>query len=130
MGSPSSKMHSSHLNVACNMLTKAVTIRSLSERSSESLSATEHLSSIFTAAIGICSMRTKLLLALRSSRALRETLFSSRKARQARKGIVFLFIILLASTVFSQTRWYKGNTHTHTTNSDGDSAPVDVVRWY
>ena len=27
-------------------------------------------------------------------------------------------------------RWYKGNTHTHTINSDGDSAPDDVVRWY
>ncbi len=28
------------------------------------------------------------------------------------------------------TRWYKGNTHTHTLNSDGDSTPDDVVRWY
>jgi hypothetical protein len=27
-------------------------------------------------------------------------------------------------------RWYKGNTHTHTLNSDGDSSPDDVVRWY
>ena len=26
-------------------------------------------------------------------------------------------------------RWYKGNTHTHTLNSDGDSSPDDVVRW-
>jgi hypothetical protein len=26
--------------------------------------------------------------------------------------------------------WYKGNTHTHTLNSDGDSTPDDVVRWY
>jgi hypothetical protein len=26
--------------------------------------------------------------------------------------------------------WYKGNTHTHTLNSDGDSTPEDVVRWY
>jgi hypothetical protein len=30
----------------------------------------------------------------------------------------------------STTRWYKGNTHTHTLNSDGDSTPEDVVRWY
>lgn len=29
-----------------------------------------------------------------------------------------------------QGRWYKGNTHTHTLNSDGDSTPDDVVRWY
>lgn len=27
-------------------------------------------------------------------------------------------------------RWYKGNTHTHTLNSDGDSTPDDVVKWY
>jgi hypothetical protein len=30
----------------------------------------------------------------------------------------------------SALRWYKGNTHTHTLNSDGDSTPDDVVRWY
>ena len=27
-------------------------------------------------------------------------------------------------------RWHKGNTHTHTLNSDGDSHPDDVVKWY
>jgi len=27
-------------------------------------------------------------------------------------------------------RWFKGNLHTHTLNSDGDSTPDDVVRWY
>jgi hypothetical protein len=27
-------------------------------------------------------------------------------------------------------RWYKGNLHTHTINSDGDSSPDEVVRWY
>ena len=26
--------------------------------------------------------------------------------------------------------WYKGNTHTHTLNSDGDSTPDEVVTWY
>jgi len=26
--------------------------------------------------------------------------------------------------------WFKGNTHTHTTESDGDSPPEYVVRWY
>ena len=30
----------------------------------------------------------------------------------------------------TSTRWYKGNTHTHTLNSDGDSTPDEVVRWY
>ncbi len=27
-------------------------------------------------------------------------------------------------------RWFKGNTHTHTLNSDGDSSPSVVARWY
>ncbi len=27
-------------------------------------------------------------------------------------------------------RWYKGNLHTHTINSDGDSSPDSVARWY
>ncbi|HEX6510700.1 MAG TPA: CehA/McbA family metallohydrolase [Chloroflexota bacterium] len=27
-------------------------------------------------------------------------------------------------------RWLKGNTHAHTTNSDGDAPPDAVVRWY
>jgi hypothetical protein len=27
-------------------------------------------------------------------------------------------------------RWYKGNTHAHTVESDGDSTPDEVTRWY
>ena len=27
-------------------------------------------------------------------------------------------------------RWYKGNLHSHTINSDGDSSPDAVARWY
>ena len=27
-------------------------------------------------------------------------------------------------------RWFKGNTHSHTTMSDGDSPPEEVARWY
>lgn len=30
----------------------------------------------------------------------------------------------------STWRWYKGNTHTHTIESDGDSTPEEVTRWY
>ena len=26
--------------------------------------------------------------------------------------------------------WFKGNIHTHTTNSDGDSSPEHVSEWY
>jgi hypothetical protein len=28
------------------------------------------------------------------------------------------------------TRWFKGNTHSHTINTDGDSPPDTVVKWY
>ena len=34
------------------------------------------------------------------------------------------------TTPTGPTKWFKGNTHTHTLNSDGDSTPDDVVRWY
>jgi len=30
----------------------------------------------------------------------------------------------------SELNWYKGNLHTHTLNSDGDSTPNDVATWY
>jgi hypothetical protein len=30
----------------------------------------------------------------------------------------------------SNTRWIKGNLHTHTTESDGDTAPEHVAEWY
>jgi hypothetical protein len=35
-----------------------------------------------------------------------------------------------AQPTASSMRWFKGNTHTHTVNSDGDSTPDEVVRWY
>ncbi len=31
---------------------------------------------------------------------------------------------------FSYTSFYKGNTHTHTNRSDGDSPPSEVLKWY
>ena len=30
----------------------------------------------------------------------------------------------------AQSKWYKGNIHTHTTESDGDASPARVVGWY
>lgn len=35
-----------------------------------------------------------------------------------------------ASLPTSAPRWWKGNTHTHTLNSDGDSSPGEVSHWY
>lgn len=48
---------------------------------------------------------------------------------------VRLVLLCLPLTLAAQQgapakRWYKGNTHTHTINSDGDSSPDDVVKWY
>jgi hypothetical protein len=34
------------------------------------------------------------------------------------------------SAAVAPGRWYKGNLHTHTLNSDGDSTPNDVATWY
>lgn len=44
--------------------------------------------------------------------------------------IVGCLFIDAESLSVQQLRWYKGNTHTHTLNSDGDSSPEDVVKWY
>lgn len=53
--------------------------------------------------------------------------------------LIFLFLVMFPvfngnSFSYAQERkklnWYKGNTHTHTINSDGDSTPDEVVRWY
>jgi hypothetical protein len=62
------------------------------------------------------------------------------------KSLTAVFSILFLYTIFAvdagqqaqqksappqkRLNWYKGNTHTHTVNSDGDSTPDEVVRWY
>ncbi|HEX7192469.1 MAG TPA: CehA/McbA family metallohydrolase [Thermoanaerobaculia bacterium] len=38
--------------------------------------------------------------------------------------------VLCALSAGAELHWYRGNLHTHTTESDGDSSPADVVRWY
>jgi hypothetical protein len=47
--------------------------------------------------------------------------------------VLAICFVSLGSTSGAQPpaqRWYRGNTHTHTLNSDGDTPPGDVVRWY
>jgi hypothetical protein len=52
--------------------------------------------------------------------------------------IVLSFSVLLFAGLFATqsqpaaaaARWYKGNLHTHTLNSDGDSTPLEVATWY
>lgn len=43
---------------------------------------------------------------------------------------LLLAIALALLSLDGQADWFRGNTHTHTNRSDGDSAPSDVVRWY
>jgi len=45
-------------------------------------------------------------------------------------AIVWLAIPVIQSATTPALNWYKGNLHTHTINSDGDSAPDAVARWY
>ncbi|MBI3885062.1 MAG: CehA/McbA family metallohydrolase [Opitutae bacterium] len=43
---------------------------------------------------------------------------------------LILLSVFLGSAVLSQAAWFKGNTHTHTINSDGNATPDVVARWY
>ena len=58
---------------------------------------------------------------------------SSLKFRAAIVTSLGLAWIVGSGVLPSQTptlNWYKGNLHTHTINSDGDSSPDAVARWY
>jgi len=56
------------------------------------------------------------------------------KSRLALLGAVGVLVVVLPVNLKPQPSspglWFKGNLHTHTLNSDGDSTPDDVVRWY
>jgi Histidinol phosphatase and related hydrolases of the PHP family len=43
---------------------------------------------------------------------------------------LLIFCIALSAAQTPSGYWYKGNTHTHTFYSDGDSLPDEVARWY
>jgi hypothetical protein len=48
-------------------------------------------------------------------------------------ALALLALLLGHAPLSAQTpapRWFKGNTHTHTWNSDGDTSPDEVLRWY
>ena len=44
--------------------------------------------------------------------------------------VLFVLLVLSAPAPAADFIWAKGNIHTHTTNSDGDSPPETVVKWY
>jgi hypothetical protein len=48
----------------------------------------------------------------------------------AKVACVLFAMGTVVASVDGASHWYRGNTHTHTINSDGDSTPDDVVRWY
>lgn len=62
---------------------------------------------------------------------------------QLKMHFCFAVLVLYATALFScggnyefeipdtsEMRWFKGNTHSHTTMSDGDSPPEYVANWY
>src|SRR3982750_1989568 len=44
--------------------------------------------------------------------------------------IALVLLLATASAAQSQGNWFRGNTHTHSLNSDGDSPPDSIARWY
>ena len=51
--------------------------------------------------------------------------------------LIFVLFLLFAvalparpQATAAPARWYRGNTHCHTLNSDGNASPADVVQWY
>lgn len=54
-----------------------------------------------------------------------------------RKVLIYVYLLSAAAILCrgqvvetKPQKWYKGNTHTHTNNSDGDSSPDKVATWY
>jgi hypothetical protein len=47
-------------------------------------------------------------------------------------SVVFALLsgTLLLGQAPAAEKWYKGNTHTHTLNTDGRDVPYDVAKWY
>lgn len=64
---------------------------------------------------------------------LQEALMTARKnSAVPAAGLAFIlflgfFYICIPAPVY---KWFKGNLHTHTIFSDGDSSPEDVISWY
>src|SRR5687768_15195483 len=50
-------------------------------------------------------------------------------ARLTAAGLLLLLPAIQAPPQ-PELRWFKGNTHAHTLESDGDSTPEEVTRWY
>jgi len=47
-----------------------------------------------------------------------------------KRGMAVAIILVLTCSLPGWAEWYKGNTHTHTNISDGDSTPEVAAKWY
>jgi hypothetical protein len=81
---------------------------------------------VFFRMLGIAALCTAAtvptLLAAQSTRPRRERATAARPPVQRATFEV--------PAIPAGARWLKGNTHTHTTNSDGDTPAADVAMWY
>ena len=59
-----------------------------------------------------------------------EPFIARTQARVLRVLCASVAMLFFCGSAAAQARWYRGNTHTHTINSDGDSSPDVVARWY
>jgi hypothetical protein len=48
----------------------------------------------------------------------------------SRSSVLVLIAFVLLGDHACEAQWYKGNTHSHTINSGGDSTPDEVAKWY
>ncbi len=56
---------------------------------------------------------------------------STRIAAMLQRVLPALLLLLAAiQSPKTELQWFKGNTHAHTLESDGDSTPEEVTRWY
>jgi hypothetical protein len=46
------------------------------------------------------------------------------------RQLLTLSLLSISLTLSAESRWYKGNTHTHTLWSDGDDFPEMIIDWY
>src|SRR5512134_2062007 len=75
--------------------------------------------------------RPMRLLATNDLRSAISRLAALRAAGRFAPAAALALGLVAPSVLAAQTlKWYKGNTHTHTLNSDGDSSPDEVARWY
>lgn len=51
-------------------------------------------------------------------------------SRTALPTALLSLLVLVGTPKLHAQDWFRGNTHAHTSNSDGDSPPDSVARWY